>query len=157
MHSSRVRRRILNDCRYRKVEKQMATASGRHLPEERGALECLDGGGQATLEARRLVLVNDFLVGDGVDGAHRFAEHLLRGGLVARGNRLAHLLDGGAQFGALAEIACAVLERLAGTLAGLGGIGHVNEMNAWKAVDFMRFPDGMQARRRIGKADTIAA
>ncbi len=35
-----------------------------------GRLKCLDGGRQAAFVARGLVLVNDFLVGDAVDGAH---------------------------------------------------------------------------------------
>ena len=119
----------------RATEKEMATGTGRHI-QDLLPFQRLDGGGQTALVASRLVLVDDLLVGNAVDGSHRLAENLLGGCLVAGGNRLAHALDGGAQLGALAEIAGAALNRLAGAFTGLCGIGHVTLLRAWKRGAF---------------------
>src|SRR5690554_3076382 len=85
----------------------------------------LDRSRQAALVARGLVLVDDVLVRDAVDGAHRGAENRLRCSLVAIGDGLTHGLDGGTQTRAKAGVVAAGLDGLAGALAGLCRVGHV--------------------------------
>src|SRR5262245_40183193 len=79
----------------------------------------LDRCGEPALVARRRVLVEDLLVRDGVDDALRLPHLGLRRGLVARSNRLAHLLERRAQLRALGCVVGVAFEGLPGALAGL--------------------------------------
>src|SRR5690606_40138733 len=87
--------------------------------------EGFDGGSQPALVTGSGVLVDDALVRDGVDDAHRCAELGGRRRLVTGGNGLAHGLDGGAQPGAQAAVVLVELGRLASPLAGRCDIRHV--------------------------------
>src|SRR5690606_15211024 len=86
---------------------------------------CLDGSCEAALVASSLILVNDVLVGNAIDDAGGLAENFVGSSLIASFDGLTHTLDGGAHHGAKAGVVLVASNRLAGALAGLGGIGHV--------------------------------
>src|SRR5438067_13760784 len=84
----------------------------------------LDGGSQAALVASGLVLVDDFLVSDAVDGRHGLLENAGRGGFVASLDGLFDGLDCGTQGRALSRGVCGLLNCLTTALARLCGISH---------------------------------
>src|SRR6185503_4274238 len=102
---------------------QAAVARG-NLRLRAGGAERLDLRGQAALVSRGLVLVDDALVGDVVDGRLLGAERRLGGPHIARGDRLLDLLDGAAQLGAQALVGGALLDARLGALGCLFGVGH---------------------------------
>ena len=73
--------------------------------------------------------MHDALIGDAIDDRLRLAERRRRESLVARGNRLFHLLDGRTQFGFLAGVSLTRRFRLPGALAGLRRVGRL--ANGW--------------------------
>jgi hypothetical protein len=78
---------------------KLKARSGR-LPESLSSrcLQTLDSGRQTALMASSLVLVNDALVRNDVDGLDRRLVDFCSLGLVAGIDRLANGLDGGAEF-----------------------------------------------------------
>ena len=94
--------------------------------QESGSSERLDLGRQAALGTRRLVLVDDLLVGDAVEDGNGPLEDALGGGLVAGFDGLAHALDRGTQCRTLAGVVGALPVSLTGALAGLCAIGHIS-------------------------------
>src|SRR5690606_16501217 len=84
-----------------------------------------DRGAQAALVTSGLVLVNDLLVGDRVDHADGRLIDGLSGSLVASFDGLLHFLDRGAQSRTQAHVVRALLDRLAGALASLCSICHI--------------------------------
>jgi hypothetical protein len=68
--------------------------------------------------------VNDALIRDGVDAAMLYLKLRLGSFLVAGGNRLLYILDGGAQFRTLTGVMGAAIFCLAGAFLGGGYIGH---------------------------------
>src|SRR5271169_204429 len=88
----------------------------------------LDSGGQPTLVAGCLVLVDDLLVGDGINGAGGFAEHSLGGVLVAGFDRFRDSLDCSAQLRTQARIVVMLLVRLSCALSCLCAVCHENSL-----------------------------
>jgi hypothetical protein len=84
----------------------------------------LDGGSQAALVASGLVLVDDFLVSDAVDGRHGLLEDGRSSGLVASQDGLADSLDCGTQGRALSRVVSVLLNCLTSALTRLCGICH---------------------------------
>src|SRR4051812_42990608 len=78
----------------------------------------LDRSGEAALMSRGLVLMDDVLVRDRVDGAEGVRDHCLRGALVAAFDRLLHVLHGRAKFRAQARVVLPLLFALFRALAG---------------------------------------
>src|SRR5690606_778235 len=93
-----------------------------------------------------LVLVDDFLVRNAIDHAGGFAEEFLRSGFVSRGNRLLHLLDRGAEFGAQRSVVLTLLLGLARPLARLCGVSHEKRNRFGKAGHFSGERGGAQGR-----------
>src|SRR5258708_4242056 len=89
-----------------------------------GISQRLDLLRETALVTRGLVLVDDALVRDVVDGRLLGAEHALGRRRVAGGDRLLHFLDRAAQRRAQALVGAALLGRLLGALRGLFGIRH---------------------------------
>src|SRR5690606_21867525 len=125
-----------------------AIGAAGELPARSGSHR-LDGGRQAALVTGSLVLVNDLLVRDAVDGAHRGAKDRLSRRLVATRDGLANGLDRGTQAGAEAGVVSANLDCLTGALASLCRVGHRLDSVWWflKTRDFIRAPGRMQASR----------
>ena len=78
----------------------------------------LDRRGKPALMSGRLVLVNDVLVRDAIDGARGVLEHGPSGSLVASVDCFPHVLDGRAQFGAQARIVLTACFALSCALSG---------------------------------------
>src|SRR5687768_7458457 len=86
--------------------------------------QCFDGGSQAALVARCLVLVDDLLVSNAVDGRHGLLEDGGCSGLVASLDRLADGLDCGTQGRTLCRVVRVLLNCLTSAFARLCGICH---------------------------------
>src|SRR5690606_18331137 len=117
------------------------------LQQESGSHR-LDGSRQTALVTSGLVLVDDVLVSDGVDRAHRGAKDRLSRRLVATHDGLTHGLDRGTQAGTKAGVVTAGLGRLTGALASLCRVGHKFEFRiggSRKVRDYMNPTEGMQA------------
>src|SRR6185369_691283 len=96
----------------------------------------LDRLSEASLAARRRVLVHDLLVGDAIDHRLLGLQFLGRRGLVAGADRLSDFLDRGAQRRLEARVALPRCLGLPGTLARLGGIGHgTKSLLCWGLVE----------------------
>src|ERR1700756_614506 len=87
----------------------------------------LDGLGQSVLASRREILVHDPLVRDTVDHRLLELEFLERRRLVARGDRLLHVLDRAAQRRFEARVVLAPRFALTGALASLRSVGHLQK------------------------------
>lgn len=85
---------------------------------------CFDGGRQAALMASGFVLVDDLLVSDAVQGAHRSLEYGCGGGFVTRFNGLDNLLDCGTQFGTQAAVVSILFNCLTSALTSLCCVCH---------------------------------
>lgn len=75
--------------------------------------------------ASHCVLVNDLLIGDGIDNALRVFEKHLCSSFIAGIDRFANFLDRGTQRRAQTHVVSALLDGLTGALAGLCGVGHL--------------------------------
>lgn len=111
----------------------------------------LDSGSQTALVASSLVLVNDLLVSNGVNGGHGSLENLGSSSLVASFDRLAHGLDCGAQRGTLAGIMSIQLDCLTSTLTRLCGICHENILNDVRVMR-SQYPSVQVPRAKFCKA-----
>src|SRR5262245_15874259 len=83
------------------------------------------------LRPRRGILVDDLLVGDAVNHCLGCLERRGSRGLVAGGNRLSDLLDGGAQRRFEAGVVLAADLGLPGTLSRLSAVGHESKSLFW--------------------------
>ncbi|KAF1858247.1 hypothetical protein Lal_00014748 [Lupinus albus] len=106
------------------IQAQRAAGAARALPSVVLSRQGLDGGSQAALVASGLVLVDDFLVSDAVDGRHGLLEDLGGGGFVASLDGLFDGLDCGTQGRALSRVVRVLLNCLTSALARLCGICH---------------------------------
>src|SRR5690625_2278039 len=86
--------------------------------------KCLQGSGKSAFVTGRLVLMDDVFVGNAINRTGRLAEKVFRRRFVAGFDSLAYTLDRGAHHGTHAGVVLVTGDRLAGALAGLGGIGH---------------------------------
>jgi hypothetical protein len=86
----------------------------------------LDGSGQATLVARSLILVDDSLISDRIDGTDGCLKRSLCSGFVGRSYSLSHVLDRGAQLGAQTGVVVTLFDSLPCTFSRLRTIGHKN-------------------------------
>lgn len=87
----------------------------------------LDGGSKAAFMTSGLVFVNDVFIGNTIDSAGCRAEQVFRGGFIASLDCLAYTFDRRAHHGTHAGVVLVTGDRLAGALAGLGGISHYSE------------------------------
>ena len=78
--------------------------------------------------------MQDTLASHRVDHALGSLEGILRGGLVAGEEQLAHLLDGGAVLAALGREVLVAGNCLTGTLASLFGLGHICILKTLKCL-----------------------
>src|SRR5690606_34979554 len=137
-HAAR-RGRKKSDPRVAFLMPRNAIGGAGELPARSGSHR-LDGSRQAALVTGSLVLVNDLLVRNAVDGAHRGAKDRLSRRLVATRDGLANGLDRGTQAGAEAGVVSANLDCLTGALASLCRVGHRLDSVWWflKTRDFIR-------------------
>ncbi len=85
---------------------------------------CFDGSRQAALMTSGFVLVDDLLVSDAVQGAHRSLEYGRCCGFVTRFNGLDNLLDCGTQFGTQAAVVSILFNCLTSALTSLCCVCH---------------------------------
>ena len=84
-----------------------------------------DFGRQAAFMACRFVFMVNAFIGNTVDYFYRLLEYCLGGGFVARLDSFQNFLNRSAESSTLAGVVGTLFNRLAGTLAGLCAVGHI--------------------------------